>query len=428
MLGEVPVLEIAAAYREYVGLLGAAGHAVELAVLARHLAGDEEHAAEVEAALRKRECEGTVQQAAGERMQKLLAGLIGEIRDALGEGAPSSPDALLSALTRGSQHERDAAADAVLLNGHRQFLRPSHVALAAVRELLAERPEHGVLALVKVVPHVRHELARRGFEVPEEEINQWFDGADANCQVPSCLQRIVAGLGPEFRTGLVALSEMVGEQDPDQWLEAARVKLQFRSHSAMHKAIAEATSLKYDCVHKSLSGRKKAKRIQAEIKYCLERWLRERDGDQGPSISEDYRGVPVQKMHALMVRLECRYATKEDIYRLISERTSIKTGSVRRYFQSNGQLKYAPLAVFRCAESLAAEDRQATAPQQTYLADVRTMEIARELARKANDALVRWQGNGRAVENELAFKELRRALIVTMKERRFRAPVLACVG
>ena len=280
---------------------------------------------------------------------------------------------------------------------------------------------------MKVVPHVCRELARRGFELPEEEIGRWFDGAEADCQVPSCLRRIVAGLGPEFRTGLMGLEEMVGDADPDQWLEAARVKLQFRSHSSMHKAIAEATSLKYDCVHKALSGRRKAKRIQAEIKYCLERWLREHDGGQEPSIPEDYRGVPVQRMYALMARLETKYPTKEDIYRLISERTGIKTGSVRRYFQSNGQLKYAPLAVFRCAESLAAEERPVLQPR-TYLADTRTRQVAKELARKANDALLRWQGNGRTVENELAFKELRRALIVTLKERRSRAPVVARVG
>jgi hypothetical protein len=427
VLGEVPVLEMAAAYEDYVGLLSAAGHAVELPVLARHLAGGEQQAAGVAAALQGRQDDGAFEQVAAERMQTLLAGLADELREALGRDGPRSPDGLLAVMRHCSEQERDAAADAVLLNGHRQFLTPSYVPLCEIRDSLAQSPERGELALVKVVPHVRRELSKRGFDVSEEEVGRWFDGAEDDCLVPRCLRRIVAELGPEFRTGLVGLEEMVGDADPDQWLETARVKLQFRSHSSMHKAIAEATSLKYDCVHKALSGRKKAKRIQAEIKYCLERWLRERDAGQDSYIPEDYRGVPVQRMHGLMARLESMYQTKEDIYRLISERTGIKTGSVRRYFQSNGQLKYAPLPVFRCAESLACETR-AVKQTRSYLADARTRQVARDLARKANDALLRWQGNGETVENELAFKELRRALIVTLKEGRCRAPALARVG
>ena len=138
------MLEMAAVYEEDVGHIGAAGNAVELPVLAQHLAGGGEQAAEVEAALQRRDGDATIEQAASERMRTLLAGLADEIRDALGEDASSNPEGLREALRRCSEQERDAAADAVLLNGHRQFLRPSRVALAEVRELLAERPERGI--------------------------------------------------------------------------------------------------------------------------------------------------------------------------------------------------------------------------------------------------------------------------------------------
>jgi len=421
---KAPGLDMAAAYDDYAGLLSATGHEVALPVLAQHLAGGEERAADVEATLLRRGTGEDIERAAAERMRELLDRLAEEIRDVLGDDAPSDVGGLAEALRGCSAEQRDLAADVVLLNGHRQFLRPRRVRLAEVRQVLAES---GELALVKVLPHVRRELARRGIDVAEGEVERWFDGADADCEVPKCLKGIVAGLGPAFQTGLIDLEKMVGHTDPDRWLEAVRLKLQFRSHSAMHKAIAEATSLKYDCVHKALSGRHKAKRIQAEIKYCLERWLREADNGGEPAIPEEYRGVPVRKMHGLMARLESKYRTKEDIYRLLSERTGIKTGSVRRYFQSNGQLKYAPLAVCRCAEQLAAEGRAAE-PRRSYLADVRTRRVAQELAQKANEALVQWHRGSAGVEEELAFKELRRALIVTLKEHRCRAPVVARVG
>ncbi len=427
MLGNAPVLELTEAYEDYVDLLSVAGHGVKLPALARHLAGGEEQAAAVEAALRSRTGGGQIDRTATERMQTLLHGLIREMREPLGEAAPEQPAALREALTQGSLKERDAAADAVLLNGHRQFLQPSTMSAGELRGLLAEREAEGDLAMVKVVPHVQRELARRGVEASEAEIGRWFAAEDPEERVPGCLRTIAGGLGAGFRTGLVALEEMVRGQDPDEWLEQTRSALRFRSHSSMHKAIAEATSLKYDCVHKALSGRKKAKRIQAEIKYCLELWLREQQAGRDPGIPEEYLGVPVKEMHGLMARLENLHPTKEDVYRLISERTGIKTGSVRRYFQNNGQLKYAPPSVFRCAAELAAQERPVRV-RDSYLSDPRTRQLAEDLAHRANEALSRWNAADGTAEHELAFKETRRALIVTLKERRSRMPVLRSVG
>jgi hypothetical protein len=222
-------------------------------------------------------------------------------------------------------------------------------------------------------------------------------------------------VGEEFLGGLIDLGDLVGERDPDQWLEEARLKLRFRSHSSLHKAVAEATSLKYDCVHKALSGRKKAKRIQAEIKYCLDQWLADAAAGREPEIADAHRGVPVEQMHGLLERLEQKFRTKEQIYRAIAGKTGLKTGSVRRYFQSNGQLKYAPLDVYDWAERLAQEDGQPCV-RQSYLADSRTKRAAERLAERAREALTRWRSCEDDGELEMAFRELRRTLIVTIKE------------
>ena len=424
---EAPAPEVLTAYVDYTGLMGAAGHSVDPAALARHLAGGGDLASEIEAVLREGEAriDARVERRVAKRLRELLGGLSAEIRAALGEEAPSEPGALADVLEQGPAERRDLAADAVLLNGHRGFLRPRDVELGQVRRVLAARPDADSMATVKLVGQVRRELARRGFQVTGQQVRRWFGDADDDVRVPYCLKAIVRQLEGEFRTGLVDLTALVGDQDPDEWLEAARVKLLFRSHSAMHKAIAEATSLRYDCVHKALSGRKKAKRIQAEIEYCLEEWLKDLDAGLEPEIPDECRGVPVEKMRELMARLEGKYRTKEQIYRLISERTGIKTGSVRRYFQSNGQLKCAPLVVCRCAEQLATEERPAAPRPRSYLGDTRVSRIAQELAYKANKSLARWRKAGDNPELELAYRELRRALIVTMKERRSRMPTLA---
>jgi hypothetical protein len=166
--------------------------------------------------------------------------------------------------------------------------------------------------------------------------------------------------------------------------------------------------------------------VQAEIKYCIDGWIEDLEAGRELDIDQNHRGVPVEEMHALMPKLERRFATKEGIYRLISRETGIKTGSVRRYFQSNGQLKYAPLAVFRCAEALANGRGGVSTTGRSYLADARTRSAAKRLARRVSDALARWrEADDDEPELQMAFRELRRSLIATIKERRHKTPVPA---
>jgi len=429
MEGRVPVSELVEGYRAYEGLLDAVGHGVDPTAVAEYLA---------ETADEKEQVQGVISQAgdgrrkgqqisaqAAERMQDLVRVLLDEIGAVAADTAQAGPAELAVALKARSEEEREQVGDAVLLNGHRKFLQPRSMSMAEFRRVLSERGDNGRLALVKLVPFVQGELEKRGYAMSEAEIGQLFDPACEERQVPACLKQILREVDEEFKGGLISLRDMVGEEDPDLWLDRVREKLQFRSHSAMHKAIADATSLKYDCVHKALSGRKKAKRIQAEIKYCLEKWIGEVEEGQEPSIPQDHRGVSVDQMHSLLTALERRFATKEKIYRQISANTGIKTGSVRRYFQSKGQLKYAPLAVYRCAVGLANGEATEVARRESYLSDNRIRHAAHELARQVNEALGRWQCSTDNPELEIAYRELRRALIVTMKEGREPVPAMA---
>jgi hypothetical protein len=84
------------------------------------------------------------------------------------------------------------------------------------------------------------------------------------------------------------------------------------------------------------------------------------------------------------------------------------------------------LSVYRCAHALADGKVAHAAPSRdSYLADRRTRRVAAELAQKARQTLQRWRAEGEDPELEIAFKEIRRALIVTIKENRHSEPSLA---
>ena len=417
----VPARRLAHSFSNCAELLGAVGHKIDRDALVKCLTQEEGQALEVRKALEGRRKAAQIAPEVVERMdrlqQRLVEGLSSAASAVLGvHPIPSSPGELAVLLKALPQREKDALADTVLLNGHGQFLEPRYISAAEFRKAVKEQEKDARLALVKLVPHLQQELRKRGFEMPEDRIRKLFDPKCDDPEVPRCLKWILRNLNGEFNGGLVDIQEMVGDKDPDQWLDATRKTLQFRSHTAMHKAIAEATSLKYDCVHKALSGRHKAKRVQAEIKYCLDRWLEDVAAGRAPDIEEDYRGVPVEQVRALLPVLEQKFSCKEGMYRLIAARTGVKPGSVRRYFHSNGQLKYAPLSVYRSAEALAEEGPGRYRPR-SYLADNRTRRVARRLAQRAQEVLEQWRRAGESDELEIAYKELRLALIVAIKQQ-----------
>jgi len=214
---------------------------------------------------------------------------------------------------------------------------------------------------------------------------------------------------------LIPLTELVGDEEPELWLERTRKKLLFRSHCAMHKAIAEATGLKYDCVHKALGGRQKAHRIHPDIKRCLEGWLESAERGADLDIDEKYRGVPVTKLQALLPALELRFKTKERLYRFFAEKVGVTTTSVRRYFQTQGLLRYVPLRVYELARDIV-RDNGSTGPVQSYLEDLQIRRAAERLARKANEALRKWRQE-HDEGYEIEYRQLRRKLIAVLKEQ-----------
>lgn len=299
---------------------------------------------------------------------------------------------------------------------HAQFVHRREISIEEFRELLNAYAAGQSIARTKLIKHLQQEFEARGIKMSFDSIEERFRSNTKVRTMPACAKEILADLGPDFRTGLVPIEEMVGEADPDEWLKSARGRLMFRSDSAMHKAIAEAADLKYDAVHKALSGPQKAQRIQIGIKACLDRWLELMDAGEPLPVNPDYRGVAVEKLRVLLPVLLRRFRSKEAAYRQIAKSVGIKAGSVRRYFQGNGKIAGVPLTLYECAARLA--NRLPNGKPQSYLKNETTREAAYRIAERARNVLEQWRQDSANYELEGEFKSLRLTLIATIKEQR----------
>ena len=383
-------------------------------------------------------------------MESLDEALVGTIRAQVAQVSEKgvSGGGLAELIEGLSEESKGHLADQVLLSGHGGVVKPRLMGVEEFQGLLREFAGTQTVARQKLIAHLQKELARRGIEMSCQTIQERFRSSPAVRTMPYCVKEVFRGLGDEFRTGLVPISELVGDRAPDAWLREAQEKLQFRSQSAMHKAIADASDLTYDCVHKALSGRRKAKRIQVGVKNCLHEWLRRAVAGETLEIDEECRGVPVADMCVLMPKLLPAFGTKEAVYRYVAAKTGLRTGSIRRYFQNDGQLKHAPLSVYRVAQEAVAQvpaeaiaraatrpavrKRPARARAKRKASPTRAVpdvgergpsarelkERMGEIAEAAEKALERWRRDRQDEELEMEFKELRRALIMKVRQRR----------
>lgn len=431
MAGTVPARKLLKSYQTYARLVTAVGYDINNAAVADHLTADRQEAARIGGLLRESGVDSPsleeVRAEVYDRMRALELALLVELRQILGGMPTENPRRVSAAAFTGklravSDERKDRLADAILLNGQRKLVRARYITAEEFRKFLDELDGEQHVALAKLAAYVSQELKKRGFRMAERGVLELLGPATGARKVPHCLKQILRGIKQWYTTSLIPLEEMTGTTGLAEWLEATRRRLQFRSHTAMHKAIAEATGLKYDSVHKALAGSAKPKRIRAEIKHCLETWLSDVKNGREPDIGQVHRGVPVEETQALLPELVHRFGTKEEVYRRISEKTGIKAGSVRRYFRSYGLLKRAPLTVYRCAKELAGREDHLDSCT-SYLADERTRRAAFGLAKEARQALRRWQHADGNTELEREYRELRRALIVTIKEQRCSAPL-----
>lgn len=422
----VSAKDLLSAFRSYANLLDALGHRPKPRKVAECLCNGSGKPDKIEKILlqgrRGKSRSAVVDEAVVERLRGVTGALMGEIRGPLaelegnGSPGPATPDALAELIRGLEQRQRETIADTVARGSQKDLLAQRYVSVVEFQRMLREFAGGQTIARGRLIQCIKEEFRKRGIHMSADAIEERLRPNSSVRTMPYCIKEIFEELGEECLTGLIPLEELVGDEDPDLWLERVRATLLFRSHSSMHRAVAKATGLKYDSVHKALSGRRKAKRIQKQIKTCLDQWLEAAQKGEDIPVEGLYRGVPVERLCALLRVLDKTFRSREHLYRVVAESTGINNGSIRRYFQENGQLRHAPLEVYRTARQLA-EGANGRWGCGSYLRDDGVKEAADRIAASANEALKRWRKE-RDCESEFEFKHLRRTLIATLKKGR----------
>jgi hypothetical protein len=344
-----------------------------------------------------------------------IAGTLKILRD-LFNGKALDEDRISKELAAASRARRARLGTDLASSPHAACATREEMPVEEFHLLLRDYARGQSIARTKLIEHLRAEFETRGIEMSFDAIEERFRSNTKVRSIPACVHEIFRGLGDGFRTGLVPIEEMVGDRDVQEWLDETRDTLRFRSDSAMHKALAEATGLKYDAVHKALSGKKKARRIQLSISETLHGWLSETEAGRDIDVAPEHRAAPAEALRRVLPDLLKRFRSKEAVYRQLSRSVGIKPGSVRRYFQSLGTVKSVPLPLYQAARRLAAGGP--SREPRSYLENPRTRRVAFNLAEKAGTVLREWQKDHDNGDLEAEFKDLRRALIRILKEQR----------
>jgi len=291
MPNKVTARRLVQAYQWYVSLLHALGFQVDDGALVQALGDSPQSCAHIAAVLRayrRGELNGELVDAGAlERLEGLCEDLASKLASGPAKASPSWRE-VAESVRKLPEQERDALADMVLLDGHRAFVQRRYIGVEEFQRLLREFAGDQTVARKKLISHLREEFRRRGIDMSCDTIEERFRARPTVRSMPYCVKHILRNLGEEFRTGLIPIEKLVGNEEPDVWLERARKRLRFRSQSAMHKAIAAATGIRYDSVQsRTLTSATRGCRWRRSASFCRPCWGRftPRRPSTGPSRS-----------------------------------------------------------------------------------------------------------------------------------------------
>ena len=355
-----------------------------------------------------------------------LAGVVrkganGAFPRGLRAGAPQ----FLEAVLRLPEDARAEAADAVAHSPHSALLDREDITVEQFQALLKAYAKGQTIARSRLVEHLTEEARRRGVEMSINAIEERLRSNTKVRTVPACFAEIIAGLDDSFLTGLILIEEMVGETDPDQWLEDCRRTLAFRSHNAMHKAVAESADIKYEAVHKALTRPKKGRRIQARIRDVLSGWLDTFAKGGGRPAQATSPGARRRSAHAVagaaqtrtvLMRLLNSYPNRAALCKEAAVALGVQPAEVRRFLANPDDRRAFSVLGLSILRRMLAERRK-RALRISYLAGKGTNTLAHRLADSANAMWLEAEANPENQALRQAFRATRLQLIMAMKQR-----------
>lgn len=328
-----------------------------------------------------------------------------------------SLDAVLKALRKLDDSRRSTIASAASTGKHADFLRTREVAIEEFHKALQQYAGDQSVARSKLVEYIRAELEKLGIVISSASVEERLRRNTKVRTVPAGMIEIVRKLDTTFRSGLIPIETMTGEQDPGLWLEKSRQMLGFRSKNAMHKALAQATGVNYETIHKALTNPHVGQRIRVEIRERMNEWLdKAKRGEMLPvqATQPSHEGAaPI--VRPILRQLAALYPCINAMYREAAHAMGVGASSVRRIYEGgpNGRVSKQGIAALRGL----LETRRNRPPATSYLLDRAARKLATALAEKAERAKLQWQANNDERLHD-AFKRWRLKMIIALKEGR----------
>jgi len=421
----VPISRIVQAFQDYVALARGLGFEVRKCRVRRHALASLDYQGDMKSffntAYARRHPHRTapaqvlhaVVSLRDDLMQVIKQGLNGELPDKDGAG----PTRVVKVLAQLDENARRRIVEQV--NGtHRPFLRAAEVPVEAFHKALDAYAAGQSLSRGRLVQHLQAELLRRGVHLSAASIEERLRRNTKVRTVPAALMEIVASLGAEFRSGLVPLATFTGAEDPAAWLEHCRQTLGFPSKNALHKALAAATGVNYETVHKALTRPQADRRVRVEIRDTLLDWLeRVRNGQPLPvEPAAPRRTRPRADLRKLLRRLEACYDDPENLYADAARAVGLSPEAIRKVHREGGAAQIAPEHLAALRELL--KNRRRARRPRSYLRNPRIRRTALRLARRIEEARQAWMAHPHDDALRRAFRRLRLQMIITLKQGR----------
>jgi hypothetical protein len=425
----VPIHDVVAAYSAFKGLAEGLGFRVNKGAVREYALENTAYRAAMKSFFSenyaRRHSSHTVPVEVVRALDGLSADLAGVVRRRLNGALPKAvqrdPLRLAQTLPDLPSEKRAAAAEAVAASESARFLKRSEMDIAEFHRLIKGYSNGQSLARGRLVSHLHEELRKRGVEMSPDAIEERLRSNTKVRSVPACFAEILSGLDRRFLTGLVQIEDMVGKTPPEEWLENCRRRLGFRSHNALHKALAEATSLNYEAIHKALTKPRPGQRIQGRIQEVLAQWAQSLDKGETPAVDARYLGAPAQVVRDLVTQLSRVIPKGNRLYREAARALGVKSAAVRLTHNDPADQRTYPMEGVRRLQELVKTGRPPASPPVSYLAKAGTRVLASRLICCANEALRRWREDRENYALKRAYLGLRLQLIVAMKQRRTEA-------
>lgn len=212
---------------------------------------------------------------------------------------------------------------------------------------------------------------------------------------------------------MVAVCEITHGHEPRAWLETLRERLGFKSQSAMHKAIAKSTGIKYDTVHKALTQPRPERRVRLEIKQCIEHWIERSAKGLRPDVDFSLLVVSPAATQQILRELRFCYVDQQTALAEAAQVSGSTRATLQKYLDGEEEKPFPADSYDALVQLL--DRRRRMFQVLSYLSNDEKRAKVQRLNARLREFLARWRANPSRVAFRHRFRELRLQMIAEIK-------------